>query len=254
MLKTIARKARNSLRALLLRGETYRCPVCVKSYMALIDHQICPGCGSYERHRILWLYLLHLEAQGRIKLQGKLLHIAPEACLAKMFKRRFDYLSVDRERGHAMEVADITSLPFADGAFDAVICNHVLEHVAEDRTAMAELQRVLKPGGWASLQVPMRGDVPTDEDPTVVDPAERLRRFGQEDHVRLYGYDYAARLQHAGFEVETVAWQDFLHRTTAEKCRAMNDPVIIGWKRAALLTPFSDAEHPVKYEYAAAAR
>lgn len=246
MMKTIARKARQNLRALLLRGKTYHCPVCSKGYAALIDHKICPGCGSYERHRILWLYLLHLEATSRIRLEGKLLHIAPEGCLAKTFKRRFDYLSVDRERGHAMKVADIMNLPFADGSFDAVVCNHVLEHVDDDRRAMAELHRVLKPGGWASLLVPMRDDVPTDEDPKVTDPEERLRRFGQEDHVRLYGYDFPVRLGLAGFDVETVTWTHFLDRTTAEKCGATNDPVIIAWKRAAAVAPPTDVEIPLK--------
>jgi hypothetical protein len=65
---------------------------------------------------------------------------------------------------------------------------------------MAELHRVLRRGGWAILDVPIQG-ARTIEDPSVVDPAERRRRFGQEDHVRRYGADYRDRLREAGFAV-----------------------------------------------------
>jgi ubiquinone/menaquinone biosynthesis C-methylase UbiE len=88
-----------------------------------------------------------------------------------------------------------------DRSFDAVLCNHVLEHVPDDRKALGEIFRVLKPGGWAILMVPLSSRAETDEDPTVVDPKERERRFGQDDHVRLYGQDYQARLEAAGFHV-----------------------------------------------------
>ncbi len=230
MLRNAVRQTKNYVHALLLRGEAYYCPLCDESYSAFIDRQICPRCRSYERHRILWLYLEHLLRQQRIRLGGRLLHVAPEPCLAKVLMRRFDYLSVDREPGHAMQVADISALEFAEHSFDVVICNHVLEHVYDDRKAMSEIQRVLKPGGWASLQVPMRSDAPTDEDPTETDARERLRRFGQEDHVRLYGFDYFERLQRVGLSVEAVTWKDFLNRETAERCVATNDPVFIGWK------------------------
>src|SRR5262249_12426105 len=80
---------------------------------------------------------------------------------------------------------------------------HVLEHVPDDRRAMREFYRVLKPGGWAILLVPITVER-TFEDPAVVDPAERLRLFGQEDHVRRYGPDYGDRLSEAGFAVSGV--------------------------------------------------
>ncbi len=50
--------------------------------------------------------------------------------------------------------ADVTKLPFADGSFDVVICSEVLEHIEDNRTAVAELVRVLKPGGDLVVTVP----------------------------------------------------------------------------------------------------
>jgi SAM-dependent methyltransferase len=50
--------------------------------------------------------------------------------------------------------ADVTKLPFADGSFDIVICSEVLEHIVDNRTAVAELVRVLKPGGDLVVTVP----------------------------------------------------------------------------------------------------
>jgi SAM-dependent methyltransferase len=106
---------------------------------------------------------------------------------------------------------DVTKLPFADGSFDAIICLHVLEHVEDDLSAMREFRRVLTPEGLAVLQVPIGGDT-TIEDP-VTDPRERLKRYGQEDHVRLYGRDFEKRLVNAGFRVTRVDPADELSET-----------------------------------------
>jgi SAM-dependent methyltransferase len=95
---------------------------------------------------------------------------------------------------------DVTSIQYPDDCFDVIYCSHVLEHVPDDRAAIRELYRVLKPGGWAILQVPISADA-TFEDPTVTDPDARERLFGQDDHVRRYGPDYADRLAAAGFLV-----------------------------------------------------
>lgn len=89
-----------------------------------------------------------------------------------------------------------------------MICSHVLEHVNDDRQAMRELYRVLAPGGTAILLVPMSSRATTYEDPSITDPQERIRHFGQFDHVRLYGRDYADRLAGAGFNVEEFVFAD----------------------------------------------
>jgi len=101
-----------------------------------------------------------------------------------------------------MKKMDLTSLNLEDNAFDCLFCYHVLEHIPDDRKAIRELYRVLKNGGWAIVKVPIQAGLQkTLEDPRIIDPAERLRAFGQADHVRCYGLDYRERLEEAGFIV-----------------------------------------------------
>ena len=104
---------------------------------------------------------------------------------------------------------DIANINYPDKSFDVIICNHVLEHIVDDKKAMHELYRVLKPGGWGTINVPMSGDK-TLEDPTIKDPKDRLRIFGQEDHVRFYGEDFIDRLKEAGFLVTVIKKEDIV--------------------------------------------
>ena len=100
-----------------------------------------------------------------------------------------------------MKVA-ATDIGFPDEDFDVVICSHVLEHIREDRKAMKEIFRVLRPGGFAVLQVPLALDLEeTQEDPSIVDEKERFEAYGQKDHLRMYGMDYPQRLEGVGFRV-----------------------------------------------------
>ena len=97
---------------------------------------------------------------------------------------------------------DIQDLPFEPSSYDLIVCSHVLEHVPDDRRAMKELRRVLRPGGLALLQRPIDFEADsTVEDPDESDPDERTRRFGHTDHVRKYGRDIEDRLRTAGFDV-----------------------------------------------------
>ena len=132
----------------------------------------------------------------------KMLHVAPEAQLSRLFQEAdcIDYLSADLSSPTAMVTMDITDIRYADDSFDVIYCSHVLEHVVDDIGAMRELYRVLKPGGWAVLQVPISSGT-TFEDPTVTSPEAREELFGQDDHVRRYGHDYVERLVAAGFSV-----------------------------------------------------
>ena len=158
-------------------------------------------CRSKERHRLASLYIKAKTDlfDGR---QKKLLHVAPQPQMSRLFRKAggIDYLSGDLRWRRAMVELDVTDIQFPDNTFDAIYCSHVLEHVPEDRRAMRELCRILKPGGWIIPQVPIEGDA-TLEDPTVASPEERERLFGQHNHVRQYGQDYKDRLADAGFSV-----------------------------------------------------
>jgi len=163
---------------------------------------MCPRCGSLGRHRTEWLYLT--KHPDLLTGRKRVLHVAPEESLERCLRRLpgVDYLSADFDSKTAMERMDITDIRHPDSSFDVIVCNHVLEHVSDDRRALSELHRVLSADGWALLQVPMDHDREvTFEDPTITEPAERERVFGQYDHVRVYGRDYVERLEAAGFVV-----------------------------------------------------
>ena len=97
---------------------------------------------------------------------------------------------------------DVHEIPFPENTFDVIFCNHVLEHVEDDLKACAEFNRVLKPNGWGILQSPVYKLSTTLEDQSITDPAERERLFGQRDHVRKFGKDYADRLRKSGLAIE----------------------------------------------------
>lgn len=208
---SILQRLRAESRAWANFGNSRLCPICQRRFSRFASHGVslradarCYYCESLERHRFLWLLLLR-EFAGFQQPLGRWLHFAPERCLASRLSRLLgdNYLSADLDPALALVQADITNLHFEDHSFDVVICNHVLEHVVEDRRAISEIHRVLRPHGSAYFSVPIRGST-TDEDPTVVDSIERIRRFGQADHVRYYGTDFIDRLRSAGFSVSRV--------------------------------------------------
>ncbi|MEK7873336.1 MAG: methyltransferase domain-containing protein, partial [Chloroflexota bacterium] len=134
----------------------------------------------------------------------RVLDVAPLPVLQAKYVKlpNLDYLSVDIASPIAMVRMDITAIGCPRDQFDCILCYHVLEHVPDDRKALQELFRVLKPGGWAILQSPIDATRPkTFEDFSVTSPEERERVFGQSDHVRIYGLDYKDRLTSAGFIV-----------------------------------------------------
>ncbi|HRH70368.1 MAG TPA: methyltransferase domain-containing protein [Flavobacteriales bacterium] len=213
---------RNALRNRALHGDTVHCPICGKGAIAYLPsgspprpHVLCPFCGSRERARMAWLFL---KERGALRSGLRILHVAPESCLRDKLRSlpQVEYIAGDKhEPGYAYPPGtmdlDVTELPFPDGRFDLILCSHVLEHVPDDRTAMRELYRVLAPGGLGILMVPIAlGNAVTEEDPGITDPQERLRRYGQFDHVRLYGRDYVDRLAHAGFIVTEDAMTERL--------------------------------------------
>jgi SAM-dependent methyltransferase len=202
----------------LARGEGVECPCCGERFRRFVPYGVprrpaaqCPACGAVERHRLLWLFLR--ERTDLFVRPQRLLHVAPEEVFAARLRAlpSLRYLSADLASPRAMLRADVQRLPLPDASFDAILCHHVLEHVPDDRAAMGELLRVLRPGGWALLQSPIRSRLAaTLEDPAVTDPRERERLYGQSDHLRQYGRDYEARLHEAGFEVRAARFFEAL--------------------------------------------
>jgi SAM-dependent methyltransferase len=217
-LKTPLRRLRKGVKQLKYYGEGRFCPVCRESSrrfapFGLVQREDarCIHCGALERHRLLWLYVTRRTNlfDGQSK---RMLHVAPESCLEPILRRQLgdNYITADLSDSRAMVRMDVANISYPDQSFDVIYCSHVLEHVRDDRKAMREFYRTLKSDGWAILLVPISGEV-TVEDPSVVEPAERVRLFGQKDHVRRYGRDYVDRLHEAGFNVEIIRVDDVAH-------------------------------------------
>lgn len=205
---------------LFYRGKRVHCPICQRWFRSFLPYgrqrsrsnALCPGCLSLERHRLIWLYLK--EQTPFFSRQLKVLHIAPELCFIKPFEQQHGsgYVTADLESPWAKVKMDIQHMPFEDNVFDVVLCNHVLEHVENDRLALQEISRVLRPGGFAVLQVPFYNPVPdeTVEDLSVTDAAARAKHFGQADHLRRYGKDYAQRIAGAGLHAREIPFANEL--------------------------------------------
>ncbi|MDQ3678034.1 MAG: class I SAM-dependent methyltransferase, partial [Actinomycetota bacterium] len=192
------------------RGDAVLCPVCDNRFDRFKDapnrpDALCWRCGSQERHRAQWL--LFERRPELLRNAGSLLHFSPEWCLRRRLSAigGLRYVTSDLDGSGVDLKLDVTQLDLPDGAFDLVICSHVLEHVRDDAAAMAELRRITAPGGCCLVMVPLALDRKhTYEDPAIRAPEDREREFLQADHVRLYAPDIAGRLRGAGFDVEVV--------------------------------------------------
>ena len=193
------------------RGDTVRCPVCEHGFDRFKaawnrPAALCWRCGAHERHRAQWLLF---ERRPQLLAGARsMLHFSPEWCLRHRLAQRpgLRYVTSDLDATQSADLRlDVTALDLPAGAFDAVICSHVLEHVPDDDAAMRELRRVTAPGGFTLVMVPLALDrATTYEDASITAPEDRRRAFLQHDHVRLYAPDIAGRLAAAGFAVEVV--------------------------------------------------
>ena len=144
----------------------FLCPICNYSgpFMEILPetgrrkHAQCPRCESLERHRIQRLVLDFVLMDKQPKSLS-LLHFAPEECFRSYFKKLFGvYVTADLSGNRVDQKEDLTHLSFDNNSFDIVYASHVLEHIKNDRKALSEIVRVLKPGGVAIIPVPINGN------------------------------------------------------------------------------------------------
>jgi glycosyltransferase involved in cell wall biosynthesis/SAM-dependent methyltransferase len=192
----------------------------------------CPFCGASDRDRLCALYV-----RERLSRQTgqptSVLDIAPSVALRQLFHQLvaaggLAYRTADIEREDVDDRIDITDMrSYQDASFDVFLCSHVLEHVPDDCLALRELHRILSPGGWGILMVPILVTLEAiDEDPMVIDVAERWRRFGQDDHVRCYSRaGFVQRIRKAGFHVHALGAEHF-GLATLTRCGITNGSVL----------------------------
>jgi SAM-dependent methyltransferase len=218
-----------------LRGTKYTDPIDGRSYRKFLpygyekvrENVLGPGTLSLERHRLFWLYLKNETPFFTQNL--RVLHFAPEQAFFKRFRKmeNLNYTTTDLNSPIADVKADICDLPFDANSYDFIFCNHVLEHIPDDKKAMQELFRVLKPGGTAIIQVPYEASRKISfEDNSITNPKERAKIFGQYDHVRVYGMDYFEKLREIGFHVEAVDYTATLSEEEIDKYRLAKGELI----------------------------
>lgn len=226
--------------AFILKGNKFTDPIDGKGFKTFLpygynqqrNNVLSPSTLSLERHRLLWLYLKN--ETNFFSENLKVLHFAPEQAFFKQFKKlkNLNYITTDLNSPLADIKADICNLPFKDNEFDVILCNHVLEHIPDDKKAMQELYRVLKVGGTGIFQIPqdLNREV-TFEDNTITDRKERNKIFGQYDHVRVYGRDYFDKLRSVGFKVEEVAYTSrFSDENITKYCLSKGEIIPVCYK------------------------
>ncbi len=161
---------------------------------------MCRRCNSLERHRLF--YLAVLGSPNTLDRVHDILHFAPEKQVRDFLRTiGASYVSADLLGSEADRRENIEELSFPDASFDLIVCSHVLEHV-DDRRALLELYRVLRPGGKLVCMIPIiEGWESTYENPSISTPDQRALHFGQHDHVRYYGRDFRDRVAQHGFSV-----------------------------------------------------
>ena len=172
----------------------------------------CPSCGSLERHRLTWLVI---SRRNLITTDHSFLHFSAEPVLRRKIQPAVaSYASAElRSDARADLLLNIEAIDLPDASYDRVMCNHVLEHV-DDARAIAELYRVLRPGGAVFLTTPIvEGWAETYENPDITDGNARLLHFAQRDHIRIFGRDLRDRIRAVGFLLDEVtATEPDVHR------------------------------------------
>ena len=220
---------------IIFRVKKYKDPIDDSNYSKFLSYgyktvrknALCPGTLSLERHRLLWLYLDR--ETNFLSSNLKVLHVAPEQVFYKKFKKlkNWEYFTFDLNSPIADIKGDLISTNFKDEYFDLIICNHVLEHIEDDKSALDEMYRILKYNGISILQVPINVKREnTFEDLSIKSKIQREKYFGQYDHVREYGLDFKDRVEQAGFEVEMINYSTKISQDLVIKYGLMKDDLI----------------------------
>jgi len=232
---------------IIYKGEIYRCPICLSDlrlfyplpdyfrinleingriYTAYdfetmnVENYMCPVCRGSDRER---LYALYLKMRYEdLKDNKTLVHFAPEKSLSKYLKQKIkrNYRTADLLMKDVDDRLDITNMNiYETDSVNCFICSHVLEHVRDDKKALQELFRILKPPGWGILMVPLIPELDeTYEDFSKTTEEERLRHFGQEDHVRVYAKkDFIKKMENAGFIIHQIG-RDYFGKDVFNRC------------------------------------
>jgi predicted SAM-dependent methyltransferase len=237
------------------KGEDYQCPICVSDLRLFyplpdyfrvnleinnrvytvydfetisVENYMCPVCRCSDRDR---LHALYLEKRSEdLKDNQILVHFAPERSLSKYIKQIItcNYRTADLHMKNVDDKLDITNMDIYETAsVDCFICSHVLEHIPDDKKALQELYRILKPSGWGILMVPVIPELDeTYEDFTKTTEEERSKYFGQQDHVRVYAKnDFLHKMKHAGFVIHQLD-KDYFGKDVFKRCGISEKSVI----------------------------
>jgi len=235
----VVNRLRLRLKARAFRGNMFYCSLCgfnAKAFLPSPDGERpnvrCPRCDSLERHRAQWTFGLQTLPFTR-EQAFSVLHVTPEFCitdrLLSTWPRMRYRTAMFPQHPFADYCFDVQRISLPSESVDVVICNHILEHVPDDRAALDELYRVIKTGGFLFVQVPFDANREiTFEDPSVVSAEKRRELFGQEDHVRVYGADFAQRPAQAGFSVTVVKfWETMSQTELVRQALTDREPVYI---------------------------
>ena len=223
-IKQLIKSIIRSITSVFYAGKRFCCPICggdfrkLKAFKGifyvkgnLVNHYtenaICPKCGSDTRHRFLVSFI---NKNDLLKSGIKLLHFAPEQCIYDLISKNtsieYHCCDINPSAYYRAVKIDITDIQYPKNSFDAVICCHVLEHIKDDTKALKELYRILKPGGWVLVSIPIYGEK-TFEDVSL-DSKGREKMYGIESHLRMNGLDFRKKITAAGFDVNIYSVGD----------------------------------------------
>lgn len=225
-------RIRRKLKGLILAGNQVECNCCGKTFRKFLpkgngleirENAECPNCGSLERTRLLLFYLCR--ETDMFSKRCKLLHIAPEDSLKKIFQnhKNIEYVNGDLNPYFADEIIDLTDIQYPNDTFDYIICSHVLGHIPDEKKAVQEMRRVLKPNGIAFVLTLISNDhLSTFENSELFTDEQRLKAYGEKDLVRLHGCDFKKRLSINGFEVQPIDYTQKLKVKTIQRFKVVN--------------------------------